>query len=89
MLDALQDLPLSDLYYSYFIYDLEKKNFILVFCSLHPIKDCILMLKLIHCLGIAGFVLHLKIYSLVCRNIENNLFSGPIPAKLLGIPNFR
>lgn len=26
---------------------------------------------------------------LLCRNIENNLFSGPIPPKLLTIPNFR
>ncbi|KAL2969204.1 hypothetical protein AAZX31_15G067300 [Glycine max] len=25
---------------------------------------------------------------LLCRNIENNLFSGPIPPKLLTIPNF-
>lgn len=31
----------------------------------------------------------LLVILLLCRDIENNLFSGPIPPKLLSIPNFR
>lgn len=36
-----------------------------------------------------AFVISYLAHPSCCRNVENNLFWGPVPEKLFGIPNFR
>lgn len=58
------------------------------FLAILLLEDLILMQKLFgrnYALPSATQILSF----VLCRNIENNLFSGPIPATLLRIPNFR